>query len=80
MKNPATLSAGRRAGPRIDSQNHNARSVSQPTAFPQRNSRAPLSEAQLKLLDPARFCSGLPEAFLSGCPPLVPDVDRGGAP
>jgi hypothetical protein len=75
MKSPDTPMV-RQPGLRIIDSSHNTRSLSQPTAPPQQNSQARLlSAAQLRLLEPVRFCSGLSEAFLSGCPPLVPDVD-----
>jgi hypothetical protein len=36
MRDPASLSAGRRAGPRIDNQNHDIRSYATPDSAPQR--------------------------------------------
>jgi hypothetical protein len=73
MKNPDTPMV-RRPGPR--GHNHfQEPSLTPSTATPQIKS-LPLAVEQ-RLFGRAQFASGLSAAFLSGCPPLVPD---GGAP
>jgi hypothetical protein len=63
MKNPGSPLA-RRPGTRIDNQDHNTRSLAQPTAPPQIKSLPPAVERRLFGYVP--FASGLPTSFLRG--------------